>query len=147
MNALTALSETVASELVGGIVLEDFRTTSNVDDVKVLGPFDNDVALLKASLFKIPEGYHVANRDELKALINSYKVSKNHIYSPIYLDFEHEAPYTGVSFDSYSSNCYLYIKDKNEYKEIRLRARLYKDGRTGDSKGVIPGYIYLIKSK
>lgn len=151
LNALTTLSETVASELVGGIVLEDFRTTYNVDDVKVLGPFDNDVALQKASRFQIPEGYHVANRDELKALINSYKVSKKHIYSPIYLDFEHDAPYTSQYSDSYRSNCYLYIKDKNEYKEIRFGARIRKDGRTedniGDGLGLIPGYIYLIKNK
>lgn len=144
LNALTTLSETVASELIGGIVFEDFRTTNNVDDVKVLGPFDNQASLVEVSRFQIPEGYHIATKDELTALINTYNVSKKHVFTPIYLDFEHEAPADYACFIAYFTKCYLY--DKNEYKEINCAPYKYPDGHW-KSGGLIPGYIYLIKNK
>ncbi|WP_298064786.1 hypothetical protein [uncultured Rikenella sp.] len=145
MDGLIELSDTVISELLGGITYGEYKANNKIEDIKVIGPFDTEFGLYN-HYQKIPEGYHVASKEEIELLIKTYKQAKKHVTFPIYTDIVCRAnDYS--SFTAYYIDAILF-NNADDYSEKSFSFDYDKDDREYEYNGSITyGYLYLIKNK
>lgn len=74
------------SKLAESIVLKLFYVTNfSKDDIKILGPFSNAESLYNAI---IPDGYHIASKEEIEKIIKNNEILKRSTKFPIYTDIK-----------------------------------------------------------
>ena len=142
MDGLIDLSDTVISELLGGIIYGEHKANNRIEDIKLIGPFAG-IDILSYHT-KIPEGYHVATKDDLEKLIKTYKKSNRSIAFPIYSEIQ-------ITPDDYRQNDFylssLLFKNENEVIELN-RVNIWYSRSDGwrNLSSILTGYIYLIKN-
>ena len=140
MDGLIDLSDTVISELLGGIIYGEYKANNRIEDIKLIGPFAG-IDILSYHT-KIPEGYHVATKDDLEKLIKTYKKSNRSIAFPIYSE---------IQIEDYGKNQFylssLLFKNENEVRELNSVYIWYSsDDGWRNLSSILTGYIYLIKN-
>ena len=77
------------SKLAESIVLKLFYVTNfSKDDIKILGPFSDAKSLYNAI---IPDGYHIASKEEIEKIIKNNEILKRSTKFPIYTDIKKDS--------------------------------------------------------
>lgn len=145
MDGLVDLSDMVISELIGGISFGEYKANNKIEDIKVIGPFDTSRKLYN-HYEQIPEGYHVASKEEIELLIKNYKKANKNVTFPIYANIicRYEV---GGSWYIYRVEAILFLNADN-YTEIKDHYSIWKsDGAVSTNNPITYGYIYLIKDR
>ncbi len=144
MEGLIDLSDRVISELLGGITYGEYKANNRIEDIKVIGPFDTDAKLYN-HYKQIPEGYHVASKEEIEQLIKTYKQAKKSVSFPIYTDIICNIE------DAYCTNYYvqaILFKNAEDYINVNEAYCWDKsDSYWSGTNSITYGYIYLIKNR
>ena len=78
MESLTKLAENIVLELIGA-------PTIDADMVKLQGPYSTPEAL---NFCRVPEGYHIASKEEVEGIIKNYQLTGKKVSFPIYADIQ-----------------------------------------------------------
>lgn len=145
MDGLIDLSDTVISELLGGITYGEYKANNKIEDIKVIGPYETNEKLYN-HYKQIPEGYHVASKEEIELLIKMYKQANRNVTFPIYANIVCRID-SNSAVDRYIVNA-VYFNNADNYTEFHTRYRWWKNrGEWGDIESISYGYIYLIKGR
>ena len=99
MNDLTQLSEKIVLEIIGA-------PTFTADMIKLQGPYSTPQDLYYC---KVPDGYHIASKEEIEGIIKNYQLTGKKVSFPIYSDIqgsyrEKRQHYTLVYYEQKSRN-------------------------------------------
>lgn len=144
MDGLIDLSDTVISELLGGITYGEYKDSNKIEDIKVIGPYDTNEKLYN-HYKQIPEGYHVASKEEIELLIKTYKQANRHVTFPIYANIDCRISNSNL-FEHYFVYA-VYFNNADNYTEFSSRYYKAPDARWYEIETISYGYIYLIKNK
>lgn len=146
MEGLIDLSDMVISELLGGITYGEYKANNRIEDIKVIGPFDTDEKLYN-HYKQIPEGYHVASKEEIEQLIKTYKQAKKNVTFPIYTDIICNIRDSSNYGTNYYVNAIL-LNNAEDYINVNEYYYWDKvDTRWRETNSITYGYIYLIKNR
>ncbi len=146
MTGLTELADTVISTLLGGIAYGEYRTKNNIEDIKIIGPFDTNEKLYN-HYTQIPEGYHVASKEEIELLIKTYKQANKNVTFPIYANIVCRIRSPDGSYKNYEVDA-IYFNNADNYTEFHTDYYLssYPE-KWRDIESISYGYVYLIKNR
>ncbi len=145
LEGLMGLSESVASELLGGVAYSDYTTENNVSDIKVIGPFVTEKDLYY-HYEKIPEGYHAVSEEEFLALVEGYTQAKKYISYPVYVNVKCYVSNPVYNLKNCSARLYSGANTSSAFSGSIYHPSTWSDGDENNGS-ITPGYIYLIKNK
>lgn len=146
MDGLTELADTVISTLLGGIAYGEYRTKNYIEDIKIIGPFDTNKKLYN-HYTQIPEGYHVASKEEIELLIKACKQANKNVTFPIYANIVCRIDTTSSHANKYYVEA-IYYNNADNSTEFNTRYLWSKSSEKWyHIEPISPGYVYLIKNK
>lgn len=106
IDALTKLAENVVLEIVGA-------PTYTEDDVKLLGPYTDFDKLHQCYA---PQGYHIANKEEIEGIIKNYQMTGKKLSFPIYasIDKGQDYVYQYYTIDRYNNSNSKFLKTESK---------------------------------
>lgn len=145
MEGLIDLSDRVISELLGGITYGEYKANNRIEDIKVIGPFDTDEKLYN-HYKQIPEGYHVASKEEIEQLIKTYKQAKKSVSFPIYTDIFCST--SDYAYGTWYEVAFILFKNAEDYITSFEKYMWDKSDKCWMyTNSITYGYIYLIKNR